>query len=109
MKYLVIGSDGPGFVSPEEAFQILEKTILPSLEYLMKLEAQNKILTGGVPIGDRAFVFIVESSSNEELDQLLRNIPVWGSMQWEVTPLHAFSGRAAQERDALKKLKIAKK
>jgi hypothetical protein len=45
MKYLVIGSGGPGFVSPEEGIQVLEKTILPSLEYLMKLEAQNKILT----------------------------------------------------------------
>jgi hypothetical protein len=45
MKYLVIGSGGPGFASQEEAIQVLEKTILPSLEYLMKLEAQNKILT----------------------------------------------------------------
>jgi hypothetical protein len=108
MKYLVVGSGGPGFASPAEAIRVLEEMVLPSLEYLIKLEAQNIILAGGLPIGDRAFVFIAESSSNEELDHLLRHIPVWGSMQWEVTPLHTFSGRAAQERDTVKKLKRAK-
>jgi muconolactone delta-isomerase len=109
MKYLVIGSGGPGFASSKEAIRVLEEMVIPSFDALIKLEAQNKILIGGVPIGDRAFVFIAESSSNEELDQVLRNIPMWGTMEWEVTPLQTFSGRAAQERDALKKLKTAKK
>jgi hypothetical protein len=27
MKYLVIGSEGPGFASPEQAVEILEKVI----------------------------------------------------------------------------------
>jgi muconolactone delta-isomerase len=108
MKYLVIGSGGPGFASPEEAVRALEGMALPSFDSLIKLEAQKVILAGGLPVGERTFVFIVESSSNEEVDQLLRNIPMWGSMEWEVTPLQSFSGRAAQERDALKKLKRGK-
>jgi muconolactone delta-isomerase len=109
MKYLVIASGGPGFASSKEAIQVLEEMVVPSFDALIKLEAQNRIPAGGLPIGDRAFVFIAESSSNEELDQVLRNIPMWGTMEWEVTPLQTFSGRAAQERDALKKLKAAKK
>jgi hypothetical protein len=56
MKYLVIGSGGPGFTSPEEAVEVLEEGILPTFDALMKLEEDDKILAGGLPIGDRAFV-----------------------------------------------------
>ena len=107
MKYLVIGSEGPGFASPAEAVQVLENIVLPSFDMLIKFEAEGKILGGGLPIGDRAFVFIVEASSNEELDQLLRSIPMWGSLKWKVTALQTFGGRATQERDAVKELKKA--
>ena len=105
MKYLVVGSGGPGFASSEEALHVLDSIILPSFEQLITLESENKILGGGLPVGDRAFVFIVEASSNDELDNMLRNIPMWGSLDWEVTALQSFSGRAEQEHkyvDALK-------
>jgi hypothetical protein len=105
MKYLVVGSGGPGFASPEEAIKVLGEIILPSFDQLIKLEKQKKILAGGIPIGDRAFVFIVEASSNEELDQMLRELPMWGSLDWEVTALQTFAGRADQERSIVKELK----
>jgi len=107
MKYLVVASGGPGFSSPEEALEVLEKTILPSFAALKKLETAKKILAGGLPVGDRAFVFILEARSNEEVDQLLRDIPMWGSLDWEVTPLLSFSARAAEERKAIKAIKRA--
>ncbi len=53
MKYLVFGSEGPGFASSEEAVHLLEKLVLPSFDVLMRLEEQNKILAGGLPVGDR--------------------------------------------------------
>ena len=105
MRYLVTGSEGPGFASPEEAVEILEEVVLPTFDVLMKLEAQKKIVAGGLPVGDRAFVFIVEVASNEELDRLLRSIPAWGVLEWQVTPLQSFAGRAAQERDVVKQFK----
>jgi len=107
MKYLVFGSGGPGFSSPKEAAQVLKEVILPSFDMLLKLEAEKKILAGGLPVGDRAFVFIVEATSNDEVDQLLRNIPMWDSLDWEVTPLQTFAGRADMERAAIKGLKRA--
>ncbi len=107
MKYLVHGSEGPGFASPEEAVQVLERVVLPSFDALIKLEEAKKIVAGGLPVGDRAFVFIVEASSNEEVDQLLRSIPMWGVLRWKVTPLQTFAGRAAHERKAIKELKKA--
>ena len=110
MKYLVVASGGPGFSSAEEAREVLEKTILPSFAALNKLEAEKKILAGGLPVGDRAFVFILEARSNEEVDQLLRDLPMLsmrGSLEWEVTPLLSFSARAAEERKAIKAIKRA--
>jgi hypothetical protein len=104
MKYLVIGSGGPGFASPEEAIKVLKEIVLPSFDQLIALE-KKKILAGGLPVGDRAFVFIVEASSNEELDEMLRKLPMWGSLDWEVSPLQTFSGRAAQERSIVKQLR----
>jgi len=105
MKYLVIGSGGPGFTSSEEAVRVLEEIILPSFDKLIGLEKKKKILAGGLPVGDRAFVFIAEASSNEELDQMLRKLPIWGSLDWEVTALQTFTGRADQERIIVKELK----
>jgi hypothetical protein len=105
MKYMVSGSEGPGFASPEEAVEILEEVVLPTFDVLMKLEAQKKIVAGGLPVGDRAFVFIAEAASNEELDRLLRSLPAWGVLEWHVTPLQSFAGRAAQDRDLVKQFK----
>lgn len=105
MKYLVSGSEGPGFATPEEAVEILEEVILPTFDALMKLEAKKKIAAGGLPVGDRAVVFIVEAASNEELDRLLRSIPAWGVLDWHVTPLQSFAGRAAQDRDVVKQFR----
>ena len=105
MKYLVVGSGGPGFASPEEAIKVLGEIILPSFDQLIKLGKKKKILAGGLPVGDRAFVFIAEASSTDELDQMLRKIPMWGSFDWEVPALQTFAGRAAQERSIVKEFK----
>ncbi len=105
MKYLVTASEGPGFASPRETLEVLEKGILPTFDAFMKLEAEKKIVAGGLPVGDRTFVFIVDAASNEELDELLRSIPSWGVLKWHVTPLQSFAGRAAHERDVVKQFK----
>ncbi|MGD9897706.1 MAG: hypothetical protein AB7T22_01140 [Calditrichaceae bacterium] len=105
--YLVVGSDGPGYTSPEEGIQVLEKGILPTFNVLMKLEAEKKIISGGLAVGDRAFMFIVEASSNSEVDKIIRSIPAWGVLKWKVTALESFAGRAAQERENLSMLKKA--
>jgi hypothetical protein len=107
MKYLVVGSGGPGFASSDEALGILENIILPSFDQLITLENEHKILGGGLPVGDRAFVFIAEAASNDELDNMLRNIPMWGSLDWEVTALQTFSGRAEQESNFVVALKAS--
>ena len=109
MRYLVTGSEGPGFASPEETVGVLEKIVVPSFDALTALESKRKIVAGGLPLGDRAFVFIVDAKSNEEVDALLRDLPMWGVLKWQVTPLQSFKGRARIEREAVRSLKAAAK
>lgn len=105
MKYLVVGSGGPGFASPEETLDVLSNIILSSFNALIQLERKKKIRAGGLPVGERSFVFIVEARSNDEVDQMLRELPMWGTLDWEVTPLQTFSARAKQERQAVRDVK----
>ena len=109
MRYLVTGSEGPGFASPEETIGVLEKIVIPSFDALTALESRKKIVAGGLPLGDRAFVFIVDARSNEEVDALLRGLPMWGVLNWQVTPLQSFKGRARIEREAVRSSKAAAK
>jgi hypothetical protein len=104
MHYLVSASEGPGYASPEETLKVLEDLVLPLFESLMRLEAEKKILAGGVPLGDRAVVFIVDAASHDEVDRILRSIPMWGLFKWDVIALETFAGRAAQEREFVQRL-----
>lgn len=109
MKYLVIGSSGPGFASEEEALEVLQSVVIPSFDRFIELERKGDILAGGLPVGDRAFVFIAEAKSNDDLDNMLRDIPMWGVLEWDVTPLQSFSGRAKKERQVVRESKKAKR
>jgi hypothetical protein len=107
MQYLVSASEGPGFASPEETLKALENMVIPLFEALMRLEAEGKIAAGGVPLGDRALVFIVEAASHDEVDRLLRGLPMWGVFKWDVMALQTFAGRADQEREFVQRLSQA--
>ena len=40
---MVTSSEGPGFATPEEADNVLEKGILPAFDMLMELKAKKKM------------------------------------------------------------------
>lgn len=107
MLYLVTGEfiDPGPMLSPQQLAPLLENSILPSLDALAKLEKEKKVLAGGILVGERAGVMIVEASSNEELDQLIQSLPFWGLLKWKVTPLNSFSARAVQDRQGMERLK----
>ncbi len=87
MKYLVtIESIETGLLPPQQMANLMERAILPSIEAVVELEEEKKVLPGGVHVGKRAGVMIIEADSNEELDQLLTSLPFWGLMKVEVSP-----------------------
>ena len=104
MKYLVMGTEGPTFYGSEDAVDLLEQVIVPTFEILKEFEDDGTIV-GGVPVGDRAVVFIAEAESNDDLDQMIRSLPIWPLMDWEVTPLQDVEARAGIEQEILKNLK----
>ena len=46
MQYLVETTEGPGFSSSSEAVSVLETSIIPSFDLLMKMQTDKKILAG---------------------------------------------------------------
>jgi len=109
MQYLVEGARGPLPPSPEQAIALLEETVIPHFEYMIKLNAEGKILAGGLPVGDRAFVCIIEAASNDEADRIVRDMPAWGLLEWKVTPLQSVEARAEMERKVVQALKSAQR
>lgn len=108
MKYLVsMESIETGLLPPQQMAELMEQTIIPSIDAVVKLEEEKKILAGGGLVGKRAGVVIIEADSNEELDQIITNLPFWGLMKVEVTPLHSFSEVASSARENLKQIKEA--
>ncbi len=109
MQYLVTteASTDLGLLPPQQMAQLLEQVITPSIEAIVKLEKEKKILAGGIPVGSRTGVFIVEAASHDELDQLLLSLPLWGLYNFNVTPLESFQARLAQQGPMLERLKAA--
>jgi hypothetical protein len=99
---------GPLPPSPEQAIALLEQTVIPHFEYVIRLRTEGKILAGGLPVGDRAFVFIIEAPSNDEADRIVRDMPAWGLLEWKVTPLQSVEARAEMERKVVQALRNAR-
>lgn len=105
MQYLVEATRGPLPASPEQMVALLEGTVIPHFEYMIRLRTEGKILAGGLPVGDRAFVCIIEAASNDEADRFVRDMPAWGLLDWKVTPLQSIEARAEMERKVVQTLK----
>ncbi len=58
----------------DQLVRVIREAVLPSVERLMELKAQRKVVTGGYPVGQRAIVFIIETDSEEELYEILEDI-----------------------------------
>lgn len=105
-QYLVTGTGGAGWKSPEEGVFLLEAIIIPALDLLAKQTAEGTVIVaGGLPVGDRALTFIIEAANNDEADQFVRSVPFWTALQWTVTPLQSFQRRADMERGYVQQMK----
>ena len=96
MKYLVTAFGGPSFDSVDSAQDLLNNVVHPTFDKLMELESAGKVI-GGLPVGERALAFILEAGSHQEADEILQSLPIWGTIEWDVTALASFADRKAQE------------
>ena len=78
---------------------IVRAAILPSVEALIPLKAQGRLITGGYLIGERSMVFVFEADSEEEVREVLEDLPLSGAATFEIKHM-----RALGELHALKEL-----
>ena len=108
MLYLVeIESLETGLLPAQQQVQMIEQLIIPSIEAMTKLQAEKKVLAGGVVGGARTGVAIIEAASNEKLGELLLSLPFWGIGKVNVTPLESWESRLLLTRKSLEQLKAA--
>jgi hypothetical protein len=106
MKYLVIGEliDPGPMMTPQQVVQMGENLINPGLDVLTKWEADKRIM-GGIYVGDRKAVFIMEAESNDDVDRMIQALPFWGINKWTVSPLQSFAARAEENKMRFEKMK----
>ncbi len=56
--------------------RIVRGAILPSVEALIPLGAEGKLVTGGYLVGEKTMVFVFEADSEEEVRQMLDELPL---------------------------------
>jgi hypothetical protein len=101
--YLVSGSyiDPGATMPPEAGVPIYTDVIAPSLGMLADWEEAGRI-RGGVVLGERAGVFIVQAGSNKAVDEMLQSLPFWGLLDWKITPLVGFRDRLDRDMAHMK-------
>ncbi|MGI9121921.1 MAG: muconolactone Delta-isomerase family protein, partial [Rubrobacter sp.] len=74
----------------DQLAELVQDTLLPSIEVLIALRSRGKIVAGGYPMGHRAIVFVMEAESEEDLYRTLEDLPLWDEVNTKVTPLQRF-------------------
>jgi muconolactone delta-isomerase len=106
MQYLVteeLIDLGPQ-LPPDQLVGIMRQWVFPSMDTLIKLKSEGKIIAGGLRVGERALVLIFEAESNEEMDTILQRLPLLGLAKWKVTPLETLEGRTGRDRQFIQQL-----
>jgi hypothetical protein len=97
MAHYLVSLDLPEAADPNESLPSIERvvglmrsTLLPSLESLLALKAQGKVVAGGYPSGrGQSLMLIMEAESEEEVLETLQSLPCWNEVvNTEVARLH---------------------
>ena len=70
--------------------EMVTEAIVPSLEALKELQAEGKVLAGGHPIGQRYVVLFMEAQSEDEVRELLEELPLSELGETQVAELKSF-------------------
>ena len=68
---------------------IVREAILPTVEGLIPLEAQGRLVTGGYLVGEGQMVFVFEADSEEEVRKILEDLPSSGVATAKVSRMRA--------------------
>ena len=110
MKYLVtmemIEEHMPK--DPQQMVQHMERVIAQH-EIQLKLVKEGKILYAGMPVGKKTDIFIADVASNDELNELMMDLPNWHLMKVDVSPLMDYKGTDLKIRQNIEQMKTMMK
>jgi nitrate reductase NapAB chaperone NapD len=92
-----IGPNG-ALPSVERVVGLIRNTLLPSLESLLALKVQGKVVAGGYPSGpQQRLILIMEAESKEEVFETLQSLPCWNDVvDTEVARMHVLEELSGQ-------------
>jgi hypothetical protein len=76
---------------------IVREAILPSVEALIPLGVQGRLVTGGYLVGEGTMVFVFEADSEEEVREVLEELPLSGVATPKVRRMRALGEMHALE------------
>jgi muconolactone delta-isomerase len=95
---------GPTY-SPKQVINLVENTIVPSLDLVVRYEQEGKVKAAGVVAGSKGSAMILDVKDHSELSSVLQSLPFWSVMRVTVTALQPFGERLEQEKGAVQFLK----
>jgi hypothetical protein len=72
MQYLVEATVGPGVADRSRSTDRARNRNVPGFDAMLMPVADGTIRAGGLPFGDRAFVFMIKAAGNDAADRLIR-------------------------------------
>ena len=84
--------------------QIVTEAILPSLEALKDLQAKGKVLAGGHPVGQQYILMYMEAESEDEVHELLKDLPLSELGSTVITEMKSFDGLRSPGKSASRSL-----
>lgn len=105
MRFLVTGEaiDVGPVLPPAQVAQLVENVVNPSLEMITQWEQQGKA-TGGIHVGERHGILLIDADSPEEVHTMLAGLPFWGVTRWQVQPLVSIRTAIDQNRQNIQRI-----
>jgi len=69
--------------------RVVREAILPSVEALIPLGVDGRLVTGGYLIGEGQMVFVFEADSEEEVREVLNGLPLSGVATPDIRPMRS--------------------
>ena len=77
MKFLVEMTTVETGQTKSEWKGLIEDNVFPSFEKLKSWESEKRVI-GGIPLGERRLVFVLEAKDNKDCDDAIKSLPFWG-------------------------------
>src|SRR5215212_12258780 len=77
---------------------IVREAILPSVEALIPLQVEGRLVTGGYLVGERTMVFVFEADSEEEVREMLESLPMSGVVTPDIRRMQALGEMHALDK-----------